>query len=371
MSQNSNPQNLNTVTFSQIVDNEFDITETYWHPDMGGLVPELIHATETIDPWIPGLRQIMEQNLKQPGQNVDAPALLRRDEWANIESQWFWDNYIAGNIGAVDGTIIFPHTKFVLTQVFAVGVGVYNSAGNTDTKLTATRTVANFVQPPQGIPTIQEITTAINQTKVLTQEKSWPNTWREYRERVAAIETNEQIIYLDGPIITQNLVTQEQGRQIMRNLHNRGKLCVGVIKDIRQSQQTLRWFSRALQQDEVFLIANVGDLLRERLEDWGSNANLVSFLDDVANQYVRGIYQPGKKAFGFECPVKELPKVMAMLFQDCNGVAGHEIPYILDKVDCDIRGKFRPDEAEQYLYGKLAGQYPGQTWDEMNERFMR
>jgi len=108
------------------------------------------------------------------------------------------------------------------------------------------------VQPPQGIPTIQEITTAINQTKVLTQEKSWPNTWREYRERVAAIETNEQIIYLDGPIITQNLVTQEQGRQIMRNLHNRGKLCVGVIKDIRQRQQTLRWFSRALQQDEVF-----------------------------------------------------------------------------------------------------------------------
>jgi hypothetical protein len=94
MNQNSNPQNLNTVTFSQIVDNEFDITETYWHPDMGGLVPELIHATETIDPWIPGLRQIMEQNLKQSGQTVGAPALLRRDEWANIESQWFWDNYI-------------------------------------------------------------------------------------------------------------------------------------------------------------------------------------------------------------------------------------------------------------------------------------
>jgi hypothetical protein len=157
----------------------------------------------------------------------------------------------------------------------------------------------------------------------------------------------------------------------MRDLHNTGKFCVGVIKDISQSQQTLRWFSRALQQNEVFLIDTVGNLLRNRLPGWGSNDHLVSFLDDVANQYVRGIYKPGKKVFGFECPVNQLPRAIAMLFQDCNGVAGHEIPYTLDKVDCDIRGKFRPDEAEQYLYGKLAQQYPGQALDEMNERLMR
>lgn len=51
-------------------------------------------------------------------------------------------------------------------------------------------------------------------------------------------------------------------------LHDTGKMCVGVIKDICQSQQTVRWFSRALQNNELFLIAKISDLLKERLEDW-------------------------------------------------------------------------------------------------------
>ncbi len=370
MIERHNPQTLNTITFSQILRNEFDITDTYWHPDMGGLVSELIKATQTINPWIPGLRQIMQKNQPKTGEEIVSPALLKQQDWEK-EAQWFWDNHKKGNIAAIDGTIIFPHTKFILTQVFAVGVGVYNSAGNTETNLTATRTVANFVKPPPGIPTFPQIKVAIEQTKVLTQDKSWSHTWREYRERIAAINTHEKIIYIDGPIITQNLVTQQHGRQIMRDLHNTGKLCIGVIKDIRTSQQTLRWFSRALEDNEVFLITNLKNLVIERLEDWGDDPDIISFLDDVAAYYVRGIYKPGKKVFGFECPLKEIPKALAMLFQDCNGVVGHEIPYMLDKVDCDVRGKFRPNEAEQYLYGKLAEHYPGQTWDEMNERFMR
>ena len=371
MTEKYNPQALNTITFSQILNNQFDITETYWYPDMGGLVSELIKATQTINPWIPGLRQIMQRNQPKPGEAIVSPALLKQQDWENLEAEWFWNNHQKGNIASVDGTIIFPHTKFILTQVFAVGVGVYNSAGNTNTELTATRTVANFIEPPSGIPTFEQIKAAIDQTKFLTQDKTWSHTWRDYRERIAAINTKEEIIYIDGAIITQNLVAQQHGRKIMRDLHNTGKLCIGVIKDIRTSQQTLRWFSRALEDNEVFLITNLKNLVIERLEDWSENPDIVSFLDDVAQHYVRGIYKPGKKVFGFECLLSEIPKALAMLFQDCNGVVGHEIPYMLDKVDSDVRGKFRPHEAEQYLYGKLAEHYPGQTWDEMNERFMR
>ena len=63
--------------------------------------------------------------------------------------------------------------------------------------MTATRTVANFVEPPAGIPTFQQIKAAIDQTKFLTQDKSWSHTWRDYRERIAAINTKDQIIYVD------------------------------------------------------------------------------------------------------------------------------------------------------------------------------
>ena len=113
MTEKYNPQALNTITFSQILNNQFDITETYWHPDMGGLVSELIKATQTINPWIPGLRQIMQRNQPKPGEAIVSPALLKQQDWENIEAEWYWNNHQKGNIASVDGTIIFPHTKFI------------------------------------------------------------------------------------------------------------------------------------------------------------------------------------------------------------------------------------------------------------------
>ena len=99
-------------------------------------------------------------------------------------------------------------------------------------------------------------------------EESWTSTFREYQERELAAELleNDRVdaVLIDGPILTQNLLSQAEGRKLLKRLIASSR-AIGYIKDL-SANALLKAIGFALKTGETFTIHDWKRMLSDRFQ---------------------------------------------------------------------------------------------------------
>lgn len=359
---------LTDATFDEILANAKDITATY-DVNLGGLPQDILLATSQAEPHLAVLRSEMEKFRLEPETD---PAgiefgLINMASWTEVHGSGVKRALDSGGVGAIDGTPVFPHQRYLTAQVFACAIGHVTSRTPLDLSVQLVKTHA----PPGKAGTLDELIEFITEAELLTGSQSWPTAFMEYQERRRAKDCDSPYVIIDGPIVTQNLLTRGQGRKLFVELLTKSprKHCVGVIKDISRSNVELRFYARALRPGELYVQETLYENLLPRLDEYGGRIS--QFVGTVGKEILRGVFMPGDKAFGFECLREDLPEVVSLLWLDRNSQRGYELPFLLAQVDALLRGRYRPGEAIAAIEATLAGESKKAFFDEINERTLR
>jgi hypothetical protein len=99
---------------------------------------------------------------------------------------------------------------------------------------------------------------------------------------------------------------------------------------------------------------------------------LPEFHDEIAPYILRGIFRPRIKTFGFEVHADHFEDMLRIMAADCqmNNI-GHEIPYLLNRVDEEVRTRFNPQILRDRIATELAMQSEEVFFEETDERQFR
>jgi len=242
----------------------------------------------------------------------------------------------SGAIAAIDSTDVLPVTDLMNTSFYAVGVGCITSRSRQNPEIVLTTTNTRYTTPSQNIRDDIDLFNLCDELDNVRQTKgSWATTFREYQEREVAINCEQEIVLLDGPVFTQNLITQNSGRDLYSRMMRTGKRFIGVIKELGSSWAISKWTAMSLERGEGFVLCPIQDQYQRRFED---NRSINNWIGASVGQYIRVVYRPAEKAFAFECELRDLPYAVSLLRQDASPTINHEIPRLLETVDSHLRG---------------------------------
>jgi len=353
---------LNDNNFYNLLQSAEDITHRY-DIDLGGLPDDILSATQLVSPLIREVRRRMESLVLHPDIDLTdiETGLINMSEWADYYGQVVKEALDSGDVVAIDGTPLIPHQKYLTQQVYACAIGSLTSREPLNLKAKLVKVKAELDD--------DNVEKAIDEIEELSQSTSWPTAFMEYQEREFAFKnTKANFVLIDGSLLPQNLITRQAGRVLFKEmLLGKNRRCyVGVQKNITGNNTERRFLARALKTGELYIHETLASFLkRYDVGDMGD------FLDTVGVHIFRGVFKPGRKAFGFECHRDDLPYVVALLYLDANNVPGFEIPFLLAQVDAQLRGRYRPSEAVSAIEATLARYGEDDFFDEANERTFR
>ncbi len=134
-----------------------------------------------------------------------------------------------------------------------------------------------------------------------------------------------------------------------------------------------RLIARALKPGELFIFETQKDyfLRREKPEAY-EGREYGRWIDDQMDVIIRGVYKPGVKSFGFQCHVRDFEAAVSLLWLDRDtGVPAHEIPFLLNQVDVQLRSRYRRVDTMAAIDGLLVNQGEDYFFDESDERGFR
>lgn len=368
-----NKKKIDDVSFDDLINNAEDITNRF-DIDLGGLPDDILRASQLTEPYLRLIRSLMVKLLLDPDGDYLAPKqiLLDMEEWFSKHGNTVKEAYKNGQVVAIDGTPLISHKRYLPGQVYACAVGGLTSKDPMNLEAKLVKVMANLQEVEEGSITLEDISNIVAESDQLTRTSSWPNAFRTYQERDFAFRSGVRYVILDGPIVTEDLLTRKAGRELYRRMLTTDDRCfVGVIKDIHQSPAALRYHARALKPGELFVWNDLKGVLQRNLGESEYQGDVKEFADSYGGQIIRGVYKPGVKAFGFECARKHLRDVISLLWIDRNEQPGHEIPFLLEQVDSQLRGRYRPAETSRAIEVSLAGYSDEQLFDEIDERDLR
>lgn len=358
----------NQDQFSEILDHAEDITERFF-VDFGGLSDDVLNNAKGVRPHLHILREHLMKHILDPQNDYSGePGLVFMEEWSRLVGNEVSAALRDGNVVAVDGTPVINHQAYLTGEVFSCAIGTLTSR-HEDVSAHVVKTYLPIEREPK---TLDDVIEDIDTAESFSESRSWPMAFMEYMERAYALASDASIALIDGPIVTQNLVTRPRGRELLTDMigNNRSKRCIGVIKDTHKSDRYLRFFARALRTGELYVHHTVYHSMYQRLET--SYAGEVQrFVEEQGRNVLRGVYKPGIKAFGFECHIEDLPYAVALLWLDRNQQPGFEIPFLLAQVDARIRSRYRPNETTEAINAALVRNGEEDYFDEADERDLR
>ena len=138
-------------------------------------------------------------------------------------------------------------------------------------------------------------------------------------------------------------------------------------------------FARALRPGELYIIETLRDHLensnvpnRNVGERASSRYTLPDFSQQVAPKILRGIFKPRSKTFGFEVHEDHLDDMIRVMAADCQlNSPGHEIPYLLNRVDEEVKMRFKPQVIRDRIAVAMATQGEELFFEETDERVFR
>lgn len=262
-----------------------------------------------------------------------------------------------GLVAAVDGTNALDPTDMMTTGFCGCAVGFITSKERSTPVVKVTTTTADYTNPKfiEGISKSELIDLCESLDRV-RESQSWPTTFREYVERQVAIQCMAPVVLIDGPIFTQNLSTQPDGRAILNDIKeeaDKGRIFIGVIKDINSSWTMTKWCGYCLEEGEGYIIQSVRKQLIDRYKLSKGKAVYEWASDEIPDDYVRVVFRPRGKAFGFECKLQDIPLAIAIMIEDASPTLHHELPMLIETVDAQIRAGFDSGAAKRIVRGKI------------------
>ena len=349
--------------FADALEGRQDITDTY---EILGDIPALVGiSSQNEDQFVAAIRRLIEVETDGISTIRGSAAALKLDA-----RQLYHDNRIA----AVDGTDAVSALRFASDTIYAAGVILVTPQTQHRPRAHVARTRATHLTPAENI--------GVTWTKAIKdwseylrgarqQERSWTITFREYEEREIAFEWLQEeqghIALIDGPILTQNMLTQERAHKLLLDILANGN-AIGFIKDL-SANPLLSAIGYALRQGEVFVMRQWATILAERFGE--SQQSISHWITDHAGEVVRAIYKVNRKAFGIECLSEQVPLALAILEHDNTGALDHDIPMLLQIADNHVRSKFNGARARDEVIARFSATDPTRFLALTNERSIR
>lgn len=267
-------------------------------------------------------------------------------------------DYRCGLVAAIDGTDQLCPTTLAASTIYAVEVfgKTSQSASASICTLCATRTGS-----PSGssTPDIYELARYLDEVRGADASSSF-TTFREYQERMFAVKhlpDSVRTCLIDGPIFTQNLLTQTAGRACLDALVDSGRKYIGIVKNLSGSWALCRWAAHCLDRGEAYVIGRLSDqFIEDRARSAGGASAAVSeWLEHGKRKdYVRVVYRPKETAFAFECHLNDLPYAISLLRFDASDHVNHEMPRLMQLVDAEARRANTSSKAREKLVSEVA-----------------
>ena len=340
-----------------------DITDSYL---ILGDLPDLVGiSSQNEDQLVASIRRLIQTQAGGTGSISDVAA-VSVPEAANL--------YHGNMIAAVDGTDAVSPVRFASDTIYAAGVILVTPQTQHRPRAHVARTHATHLTPAQNLGTswmqaIQDWEEYLRGAR--QQEHSWTNTFREYEERDVAYgwlqDDDDHIVLLDGPILTQNMLTQEQAHSLLSDIVSTER-AIGFIKNL-SANPLLSAIGYALNPGEVFVMHQWAAVLSNRFGE--RQQNISEWITTNAGSMVRAVYKVRKKAFGIECAADQVPLALAILEYDNAGPSDHDIPMLLQIADNHVRATFKGDSAREELIARFSAGDSTRFLALTNERSIR
>jgi hypothetical protein len=350
--------------FGELIRNARRISRDEFARDFGGVADDVVEMldSEQARALIREAREKMEGDPPLP----NGQPRLRKVEFSLFSEA---PELEQGRVAAVDGTYPLPMQMYSAGQALCVGVGSVTHRRPLLDSLHYWSSRVFLSEAADGrdfLAREEEGLFGISQTAFL-----------RYWEVKHGIEIPERYLFFDGTLVYEWLVAVQEGLRLYDELFTSGKKAVGVMKQIKASPVMAK-FGRALRSGEIYVVETLEDHL---LKSNASNANLGEggeryvdpvFMKQVAPHIFRGIFKPRHKAFGFEVHEEHMEDMLRILAADAQlNYAGHEIPFLLNRVDEEIRARMSPRILRDRIAVRMASASEGLFFDEQHERDFR
>ena len=344
--------------FRQLINDSRRITRDQFAGQFGG-IPEDVAAMLSGEK----ARQSREKArslMEEAGKIGDIPRLQ------NLEFGRFDDapELAAGLVAAVDGTPVLPAQRYTVGQALCVGIGSVSHRREVMEDVHYWSSKAFVEGAPDEEGRFQRVAKGnfnINTTAFL-----------RYYEAEHGKNIGEQIVLFDGALIYEWLFNTKVGVELYAEIFNSGKKCMGVIKNINSSPR-LAFYGGALRQGELYIVETFGDHLMIRPDHHEARAwARGEQAEEIKRKVYRGVFKPRKKPFGFEVHADHLSDMIRIMAADCQiNHVGHEIPYLLNRADEEVRRHFSPQILKMAVSKRLAKESEDLFFSESEERDFR
>jgi len=273
-----------------------------------------------------GLRNLLRARIEANDPLPDGTARLHRLGFGALAAA---PELLRGEVAAVDGATVLPLQQYAIGQAVCVAVGSVSHKRQllSDLAYWSTRLELDQVSNETDFFRTQHefLYSGISQTAVM-----------RFLEARHALGLSEPYIFCDGPIVYEWLLSYGVAVDLYTELFAQKQL-IGVIKNLRATKR-LAAYGSVLKAGELYIAQSLFEHFEE--EHSGAQAGHIDreFLDKVAPHIYRGVFKPAKQAYGFEVHRKDFSTMIRALAADCAlDHIGHEIPYLLDLVDKELR----------------------------------
>lgn len=274
-----------------------------------------------------------------------------------------------GEVAAVDGTPTLPLQIYSVGQALCVGIASISHRRPMEDSL-------HFWSSKAFLEDAKDTDDHIGRQEMGLFGIS-QTAYMRYYEVNHALKIKEPFILFDGTLIYEWLVTVTEGVSQYEELFQSKKKCIGIMKSIKANALFAR-FARALRTGEVYIIETLADHLdgsnvpNKNSGESSKRYVLPEFERKFAPRILRGLFKPGKKAFGFEVHEDHLEDILRVMAADCQmNKVGHEIPYLLNRVDEEVRKSFNSRILQDRIAATLTMQSEELFFEEMDERSLR
>jgi hypothetical protein len=197
--------------------------------------------------------------------------------------------------------------------------------------------------------------------------------YMSYFEVRHGLEIAEPYLFFSGTLVCEWLTATNEGLAIYEDLFRSGKKAIGVMKTLKADALFAK-FAKALRPGEVYIVETLADHLRQGLPASAKTEEMRrfvrdSFVEGTARKILRGVFRPMKKAFAFEVHEDHLHDMLRIMAADCQlNYVGREIPYLLNRVNQEVRSGYRAKILRDRIAARLAHQSEELFLEEADDR---
>ncbi len=349
--------------FSELIKQSKRITRDEFAITFGGIAADVVEMLggDKAKEVIRQAREAMERAPSLP----DGTPRLQELEFGKFSSAPELED---GKVGAVDGTPALPIQLYSAGQALCVGIGSLSHRRPMLDSIhywSSRAYLQSSADADDFINREEEGLFGISQTAYL-----------RYFEVKHGVEIAEPFIFFDGTLVYEWLTASKEGVALYEKLFSSNKKALGVMKSIKANPVFAK-YAKALRTGEIYVIETLADHLQASR---ATNANrgearrysLPAFTNVFAPKILRGVFKPSKKAFGFEVHVDHFSDMIRIMAADCQlNHFGHEIPYLLNRVDEEVRKSFKPSLLRDRISATMAQHSEELFLEEIDERALR